>query len=203
MPTRTILFDAFQRAADKRTLYQAPQKRTDTVRQTLAEDRARYEAMDDDDLAFEVMTLAEEVESIRTELRLEQEGEVERPTGWRPRAERAVNLIRTRTNLCRNEQQARQRAAAEQRRLDELQRRNEDDQRRQEQKAKRQAAHQELLQTDGERKLERLEAVKAAREANSKPRLFVQMARTMLPPDTFMAIWNAVDEHARSSDLSH
>jgi hypothetical protein len=142
------------------------------------EERRGYEAMDDEELAFEFASLSENVESLKLELTLYYQGETkdEHPPGWQVRAQRALTALKGRLALCKLEKDHRRRAdeeyRAEQERRDKEQKR---------------IAHLEFLREGQERKLAR---IAAANEQDYKK--FVDQARMILPPETFTQIWAAV-----------
>jgi hypothetical protein len=150
------------------------------LKERLIEDKARIGAMTDDELEFEIIALSENINSVRLELELHQNGAVARPADWAVRAKRVMGLLNARLSLCNAERNRRQHAAAEQRRLDI----------REEWEAKRAAAEQERLAAQAERKLANI-AASHDRERQLRD-TFIHHARRMLPPETFAAIWAAV-----------
>jgi hypothetical protein len=129
--------------------------------------------MSDDELELEFISLTENLESIRIELRLHSEGEAEHEPDWRRRAERATAIIRARVSLCAVERTKRQAAAAERRRAE-----NE----------RQQAAFKER----GWQRRQVFAERNAARNREWAQR-FVDRAHEMLPEETFEAIRAAVN----------
>ena len=185
----SVMEEAFARAGMRRRLTVAgagvvvqPIARQ-PIKERLVEDRAAYAVMSDEDLQFERAALEENLESIRIELRLAAEGEVERPRDWRPRAERAGAMVKGRLALCRLELEKRERAAAEERRV------------RHRAAAERHnaevAAQAERRRLAHEEKLERIEA--SNRKTMANLRAFVRRASALLPAETVAAIWAEVN----------
>ena len=190
----TALQEAFERvgmmarqAQRKPTLVLSPipSKRA-KIQDRLIEDRAAFAAMSDDDLAFEQAALTENLEAIRIELRLDGEGLVEHEHGWRPRAERATAMIRGRMALCKLEIDRRQKPLEEERRLA-------NQQREAEQRAARAEATAGIVRAT-EAKTARL-ALHEERE-RGLDRRFIRHAQQMLPEETYLAIWAAVNAEA-------
>lgn len=163
-------------------------------KERLQEERANYESMSDADLAFEVASLAENIESLKIELRLFGERQVERPDGWQPRAEHALAMLKGRAALCGTEQKRRKQIGedgrAEQWRIEQDKRRAE--------RERRQAAHQELVQQAQERKKARIAAADQWNRGQQKS--FVRHAYRMLPQELFDAIWAAVAADEQSGE---
>jgi superfamily I DNA/RNA helicase len=136
-----------------------------TVRQRVLDTVAEIGAMSEDDLAIEILTLEENADAIRIELR----GVVEQPElherGWQRRAERALAGIKTRLSLCNRERGRRQQA---QQALDA------------ERRAERRAAHEQTL-IEHKARAEAARAVQGAREA-TLALAFVRHAKALPMP---------------------
>lgn len=192
----TLMGEALVRATEKiaqakqfRTLpLDAPSPIHEVVKDRLLEDRRAYEGMTDEDLAFELSSLETNIENIRIELRLDQEGETQRERGWRPRAERAVSVLKGKANLCRLEITQRRKYDVEQQRIEAERRRTEEERRREEKRV----AHEAFLREGEERKLARQEKARAI-EPRARTRAFVRNAEKILSKEALDAIWAAVD----------
>lgn len=164
---------------------QQPRKTVSTIDERMSEELAEVVAMTDDELAVKEVMFAENLEAIRIELRLVNEGEVERPREWRPKAERATAMIKGRLGLVRVEMERRKRIAAKAGREQEEANRQ-----------RRLAEHERFNAESQEHKRQRLE-MQAARY-REREKQFVDCAKRLLPPETFAAIWTAVDTEAEA-----
>jgi hypothetical protein len=191
----TLMGEALARATEK--IAQTKQSRTVLVedppirvaiKDRLLEDRKIYEGMADEDLTFELSSLETNIENIRIELRLDQEGETQRERGWRPRAERAVSVLKGKANLCRLEITQRRKYDSEQQRVEAERRRAEEERRKEEKRL----AHEEFLRQGEARKLARQQQANAI-EPRARTRAFVRNAEKILSKETLDAIWAAVD----------
>jgi hypothetical protein len=195
--TLTLMGEAMERAAQKiQTVQQAfvaptpqepqipppaPPHSYPTIRDRHSQDRYTYESMNDDDLAFEIVTVEESIESIKLDLTQEQQGLAERPPGWSARAQRALVTIKGQLALARLERDRRKRL---------------DDEYREEQQRieaeKRRAEHNEMLRVAHERKMEKLS--RAAEEESIRAKRFVEYARNIISDEAFKEIWRAVND---------
>ena len=81
-----------------------------TIKDRHAQEREQFRRMTDDDLAFEIVTFEESIESIKLDLEQEKEGLAERPPTWRARAQRALVTIKGQLAVCKLEEASRARA---------------------------------------------------------------------------------------------
>lgn len=152
-------------------------KRTDRVRERISVDQTTIAAMSDEELDVEMLALEENVETLRADLAAFHKDRSSRDDPrWHVRAERAQSALRTRLQLCRLEQQRRTARAAALR--------------KEEADSERIRAH--VRASERERLInERTNLGITARA--EKRAAFVRHAKAILPPETFAAIWDAVN----------
>jgi hypothetical protein len=151
-----------------------------STRERVLEAVAAIAAMSPGELDIEILALEENTEAIKVELRGVQVEPSLHEVGWQRRAERALAGIKTRLALCVRE---RERRKSEERAAQAA--------RDAAAKADRLANHERLLaehRAMAEAKRALLDAKEAADAA-----AFVRQAQKMLPHDTVVAIWTAVN----------
>lgn len=160
-----------------------------TTRERLLATLAEVTAMSDHQLSIEMIALEENAEAIRVELRGLREEPGLHEVGWQRRAERALAGIKARLALCAKEQERRRRQAAELARGREAERH-----------AGRRAEHERLLAEQLELKAAKQAAVAAAAALHDTENAvaFVRHARVLLPHETCLAIWVAVNAERAS-----
>jgi hypothetical protein len=161
----------------------APTPTHKPIRERISEQQTEVEALSDAALELECIGLQENVEIIRADLQDPDAHEI----GWKPRAERALAMLKGRLALCRRELQKRQHARNEQwqavKRADTL---------------LKQEAHAQFL-AENQKKAEQREQAKEAARAEEQERrrhkevTFIRCAKALLPAETFASIWAAVD----------
>jgi hypothetical protein len=168
------------------------------LKERLIEDKARIVAMTDDELEFEIIAVSENINAVRLELELHQNGEVERPADWKVRARRVLGLLMARLSLCDAERNRRQHIVAEQRRQAAREALEEKRAADEQERIAADARHAARMAAAEERKAANIEASRA-RERGLRD-AFMHHARAMLPAETFAAIWAAV--HAERDAVS-
>jgi hypothetical protein len=151
-----------------------------TTKERMAIAIAEIGAMSDGELEIEMIALTENMEAIRVELRaiIDEPGLHE--VGWRRRAERAAAGLKARLALCQREDRRRQQVVTEGQASVRATR-----------KAERMAEHERFLAEHQAKKEARIadHEAKGAVDALS----FVNHARALLPRETYLAIWAAVN----------
>ena len=104
-----------QENARRSTIIAAQERERPKIQERLREERNKFESLSDDDLAFEAVQLAENIEILRSDLYLHNQGKTDRPEDWQPRAERALIRLKGQAALCRAETERRARTEREDR----------------------------------------------------------------------------------------
>jgi hypothetical protein len=145
----------------------AAQRRTEAIKTEIAEAVAAFKAMSDEDLFAERLSIKASIDIRKIDLTEVTADGRDRSPGWQYRAERALAFIKARYTACIEEAEARR-------------------------KQQRQQAHHELLGEHAQQR--KVETAQARRDLDrTDAEAFKMAAKVVLPHETWMAIWAAVE----------